>query len=70
MGQVRVCSEGMQLCAAEQVPGAAGHYEVTAELTWPSHRHRNLTPASFPHQQTDIHTFKFQCSVIKAADKH
>ena len=71
MGQVRVCSEGMQLCAAEQVPGAAGHYEVTAELTWASsHRHRNLTPVSFPLQQTDIHTFNFQCSVIKAADKH
>ena len=68
MGQVKVCSEGMQLCAAEQVLGAAGHYEVTAELTWPSHRHRNLTPASFPLQH--IHTFKFQCSVIKAADKH
>ena len=69
---MRVCSEGMQLCAAEQVPGAAGHYEVTAELTWlTSHRHRNLTPAFFSSaQQTDIHTFKFQCSVIKAADKH
>ena len=26
----------MKVCsAAEQVPGAAGHYEVTAELTWP-----------------------------------